>query len=400
MIKIEIFKMAFESLLANKTRSFLSMLGIIIGVSTVIAVFAIGQAARNAVDEQFAGLSAKSIVVIGTGGGRPGSTASTKLSLDDLDVVRDKSTYIETATGMLQGKSTASYNSIDESSNIVGTEATFFGISNLKLSSGRFFMEEENSDRVAVIGSDIYDTFYEEGEDAIGTVMNIGGKKVKVVGVLEESGGTLGRLSEDEAIYIPYNAVKSSILGSKGLTMLSFEANSVDNIKVATEELTKILRESHNLKDSAEDDFHIMDAGSMVGAAQDSASLMSTILTLVAAITLLVSGIGIMNVMFVTVAERTKEIGIAKAIGGKQADILSQFLMESVILSTIGGLIGVAFGQAAIPIITKLNILAMASSITGPLLGFSFSALVGITFGFYPALKASRLDPVDALRSE
>ena len=392
--------MAFESLLANKTRSFLSMLGIIIGVSTVIAVFAIGQAARNAVDEQFAGLSAKSIVVIGTGGGRPGSTASTKLSLDDLDVVRDKSTYIETATGMLQGKSTASYNSIDESSNIVGTEATFFGISNLKLSSGRFFMEEENSDRVAVIGSDIYDTFYEEGEDAIGTVMNIGGKKVKVVGVLEESGGTLGRLSEDEAIYIPYNAVKSSILGSKGLTMLSFEANSVDNIKVATEELTKILRESHNLKDSAEDDFHIMDAGSMVGAAQDSASLMSTILTLVAAITLLVSGIGIMNVMFVTVAERTKEIGIAKAIGGKQADILSQFLMESVILSTIGGLIGVAFGQAAIPIITKLNILAMASSITGPLLGFSFSALVGITFGFYPALKASRLDPVDALRSE
>ncbi|MCK5320666.1 FtsX-like permease family protein, partial [Candidatus Parcubacteria bacterium] len=172
------------------------------------------------------------------------------------------------------------------------------------------------------------------------------------------------------------------------------------NVAIATEEITQILRAEHKLKDSQADDFRIMDAGSMVGAAQDSASLMGAVLTLVAAITLLVSGIGIMNVMFVTVAERTKEIGIAKAIGGKQGDILTQFLLESIILSMIGGIIGVVIGQSAIPIISNLNLMAMSSSATGPILGFSFSALVGVTFGFYPALKASRLDPVDALRSE
>jgi len=191
------------------------------------------------------------------------------------------------------------------------------------------------------------------------------------------------------------------VLGnSGGQVMLTLEANTVDNVVLAVEEVKEILREAHGLRASQEDDFRLFDAGSMVSAAQDSASLMSTILTLVAAITLLVSGIGIMNVMFVTVAERTKEIGIAKAIGGKQADILAQFLMESIILSMIGGIIGVIFGQIAIPIISNLNIMAMSSSLMGPVLGFSFSALVGITFGFYPALKASRLDPVDALRSE
>lgn len=391
--------MAFESLFSNKTRSFLSMLGIIIGVATVIAVFAIGQAARNAVDEQFSGLSAKSIMVMGAGG-RPGATASSKLSLDDVPAIKENSTYIESATGMVQGNGTVSYNSIESSVSLVGTDPDYFSVSNLDLEKGRFFDEDETKDKVAVIGSDVYSAFFEEGEEAIGVILTIAGKKIEIIGVLKESGGTLGRLSKDEAIYIPYLIANSSILGDRAQTMLALEVNNVDNVELATEEVTEILREEHGLKASAEDDFRIFDAGSMVGAAQDSAELMSTILTLVAAITLVVSGIGIMNVMFVTVAERTKEIGIAKAIGGKQADILSQFLMESVILSTIGGLIGVILGQSAIPIISNLNILAMASSFTGPLLGFSFSALVGITFGFYPALKASRLDPVDALRSE
>ncbi|MDA3839861.1 MAG: ABC transporter permease [Patescibacteria group bacterium] len=397
-MKFEILKMAFESLLANKTRSFLSMLGIIIGVSTVIAVFAIGEGAKQAVDDQFAGLSAKSVMVMGVGG--RGATASTKLSIDDVDALKEGSVYIGEATGMIQSNGSISYNSIDSSYSIIGVDADFFGISNLELSSGRFFTEEEEKEKYIILGSDLYDNFFEEGENAIGAEMTVNQKKMEVIGVLKETGSTLGRLSKDEAIYIPYKIALSSILGSGGQIMLTLEADSVENVTLATEEATEILREEHGLRSSQDDDFRIMDAGSMVGAAQDSASLMSTILTLVAAITLLVSGIGIMNVMFVTVAERTKEIGIAKAIGGKQIDILGQFLMESVILSTFGGLIGVIIGQTAVPIISNLNILAMSASVTGPILGFSFSALVGITFGFYPALKASRLDPVDALRSE
>ena len=399
---LEILKMAFESLKQNKTRTLLSMMGVIIGVSTVIAVFSIGKGAESAVDEQFAGLSAKSIIVMGMFG-RPGATASTKLKVEDVAAIREKAEHIAIATGAVQGNVTAGYNLKEESYELVGTDLDLFTISKLELAGGRLFTEEEaaSKDKIAILGSDVVGALYEEGEDILGTAITVNGKKLEVIGYFVESGGSMGRMSKDEAIYVPFDAAQSSILGSKGAqTMLTMEADDVANVALATEEITAILREEHKLKEGQEDDFHIMDAGSMVGAAQESAALMTTVLTLVAAIVLLVSGIGIMNVMFVTVAERTKEIGIAKAIGAKQGDILSQFLYESIILSTVGGIIGISLGQGIIPLISKYGGLAVTSTITGPLLGFTFSALVGVVFGFYPALKASRLDPVDALRSE
>lgn len=401
-MQLEIIKMALESLFSKKTRSFLSMLGIIIGVSTVIAVFAIGKGAESAVDEQFAGLSAKSIIVMGSMG-RPGSTSSSKLDIDDVEVIREESEYIGAATGVIQGDATISYNSNESSYTVVGTDLEFFEISNLKLVEGRIFTEEEinSKDKIVILGSDIVDNFYENKSDIIGSTITVNNKKLEVVGYLKETGGSMGRMSKDEAIYIPYQTAESSILGSQGgRLMITLEAVDVDSVTLANEEVSSILRETHNLRDSQDDDFMIMDAGSMVGAAQESADLMTAVLTLVAIIVLIVSGIGIMNVMFVTVAERTKEIGIAKAIGAKQGDILSQFLFESIILSTIGGLIGIILGQVAIPLISKYGGLAVTSTSTGPILGFSFSALVGIVFGFYPAWKASRLDPVDSLRSE
>jgi len=399
---IEIIKMAFESLLAKKTRSFLSMLGIIIGVSTVIAVFAIGQGAKKAVNDQFAGLSAKSIMVMGNMG-RPGSTASSKLKIGDVKAVKEKAVHIALATGIVEGSATASYDGNEESYSVIGTDLDFFKIANQKLSAGRMFTDEEinSKERLVILGSDVASELYSGKSEIVGTTITVSGKKLEVIGYFEETGGSMGRVSKDEAIYFPYQTAQGSILGDRGgRLMITLEADSVENIKLATEELTQILRAEHRLKEDQEDDFRIMDAGSMVSAAQDSAALMSTVLTLVAAITLLVSGIGIMNVMFVTVAERTKEIGIAKAIGGKKGDILMQFLLESIILSTIGGIIGIIIGQSAIPLIAKFDLMAMSSSASGPLLGFSFSVLVGVFFGFYPALKASKLDPVDALRSE
>ena len=221
-----------------------------------------------------------------------------------------------------------------------------------------------------------------------------------MIGVLKKVGGRLGPLSVDEAVILPNTAAEKNILGGRGMVMINIQADSVDNIEAATQEITAILRAEHKLKIDQEDDFRIMDAGSMVATAQETAKMMSYLLTAIAAITLLVSGIGIMNVMFVTVAERTKEIGIAKAIGGKRADILWQFLLESVILSMLGGLIGIGLGLGLIPLVAKINIITLAYSWNGPIIGFSFSVLVGIFFGFYPAFKASRLDPVDALRSE
>jgi len=332
-----------------------------------------------------------------------GAKSSSKLDIEDVQIIRKEANYIGIATGAIQGYSSVSYNSSEESYMIIGTDLDFFSISNLELAVGRLFTEEEinDKDKLVILGNDVVESLYTEGEEILGTKVTISGKKLEVIGYFEENGGTLGRASKDEAVYMPYQVAQSSILGSEGgKIMFTLEANEVDNVVIATEEVTEILREEHGLKDSQKDDFMIMDAGSMVGAAQESASLMTTVLTLVAAIVLIVSGIGIMNVMFVTVAERTKEIGIAKAIGAKQGDILKQFLFESIFLSAFGGLIGVILGQSVIPLISKFGGLLITPTATGPILGFTFSALVGIIFGFYPALKASRLDPVDALRSE
>ena len=399
-MKLEILKMAFESLLANKTRSILSMLGIIIGVSTVIAVFAIGQGAQNAVDEQFQNLSANSIIVMGMRG--RSSTASSKLSISDAKVILERAEHINRSTGSISGNSTVNYGTESGTFSVVGTDISYFDISNMEAENGRFYTEDEvnSKARLALLGSGVVETLYQEGENSIGTTITISGKKLEVIGTVKEIGSSLGPLRPDDSIFIPNTTAEASILGSNGSVILNVQADSVDNVEIATEELVSVLRSEHGLRADQEDDFRIMDAGSMVGAAQESAQLMTVLLTMVAAITLLVSGIGIMNVMFVTVAERTKEIGIAKAIGGKQGDILLQFLLESMILSTIGGLVGIAIGQAAIPIISNLNIMTLAASVTGPVLGFSFSVLVGVFFGFYPAFKASRLDPVDALRSE
>jgi len=395
----EIIKMSFESLLAKKTRTFLSMLGIIIGVATVIAVFAVGKGAQESVNSQFQNLSANSILIMPNRG--RGFTSSSKLKTADAQLLLSAD-HVASATGAIQGNATVSYGSIDKSYSVVGVDQNFIGISNLNIEQGRGIEIDDINNRttVAVVGAAVVSDLFPGSVSPIGQEITVGGKKMEIVGVLKKLGSRIGMISVDSAVILPSTTAEKSILGSRGQVMITTAVDNVDNTSLATSSITSILRTEHKLKTSQENDFQIMDAGSMVAAAQASAKTMTALLTAIAAITLLVSGIGIMNVMFVTVAERTKEIGISKAIGGKQSDILSQFLLESVILSMVGGAIGIIIGQGAIPIITYFNLISMASSWTGPLIGFSFSVVVGIFFGFYPAFKASRLDPVDALRSE
>lgn len=400
---LEIIKMAFESLFSNKTRSFLSMLGIIIGVSTVIAVFAIGQGAKDEVSSQFQNLSANSILIMSNMG--RGATASSKFSATDANVIKEKVAHVGAITGVLMGNLSVSYESVDKTYSVTGVDVNYFSVSNLKLAAGREIEEDDISVKsmVAVLGATALTDLYGDtalAESAIGTTITVNNKKFEVVGVLQENGSRMGPMSVDESVIVPLSVAEKSLFGSKGQVLLNVQADSVDNVSTISTEITSVLRAEHKLKSTAADDFRIMNAGSMVAAAQESANTMQILLTVIAAITLLVSGIGIMNVMLVTVAERTKEIGIAKAIGGKQSDILSQFILESIILSTLGGVIGIAFGQIAIPMISYFNIMTLSPSLTGPLIGFFFSFFVGVFFGFYPAYKASRLDPVDALRSE
>lgn len=395
----EIIKMSFESLLAKKTRTFLSMLGIIIGVATVIAVFAVGKGAQDSVNSQFQNLSANSILIMPNRG--RGFTSSSKLKTADAQLLLSAD-HIASATGAIRGDVSVSYGSTDQSYGVVGVDQNFISISNLTIEQGRGIESADIDSKatVAVIGSTVASDLFSGSQSPLGNEITVGGKKMEIIGVLKKLGSRIGRISVDSAVIIPSSTAEKSILGSRGQVMITTAVDNVDNTSLATTSITEILRAEHQLKASQENDFSIMDAGSMISAAQESAKTMTALLTAIAAITLLVSGIGIMNVMFVTVAERTKEIGIAKAIGGKRTDILSQFLLESVILSMVGGVIGMIIGQGAIPLISYFNWLAVSSSITGPVIGFSFSVVIGIFFGFYPAFKASRLDPVDALRSE
>ena len=267
----EIIKMSFESLLAKKTRSILSMLGIIIGVSTVIAVFAIGQGAQDAVNNQFQNLSANSILVMSMRG--RGSVSSSKLSIADAKTIIEKATYVDKITAAIQGNSTVTNGSVSGNQSVMGVDENYFGVSNLNLLSGRLLTPDDISSKakVAVLGSGAVTTFFSDGNDPVGASITVGGKKMEVVGTLKEVGTSMGPMRMDDSVFIPNTTAETSIMGERGQKMINIQAKSVDLVALATEEVTAILREAHKLKTSAENDFQIMDAGSMVATAQESA---------------------------------------------------------------------------------------------------------------------------------
>ncbi|KKS52315.1 MAG: hypothetical protein UV18_C0008G0041 [Candidatus Magasanikbacteria bacterium GW2011_GWC2_42_27] len=392
---LEILKMAGEALWSNKIRSFLSVLGIIIGVSTVIVVVGIGTGAKKQIEEQYKNLSATTIMVMKQMG--RDAVSSSKLEAEDATVISQNIEHIKSTTVFISGNSTVAYGQESGSVNTFGIYDTFFDIGNLELEAGRLLTQEDvsNKSKVIVIGSGALTTLFgEEAEttQAVGQFITVSNKKMEIVGILKENGGSvMGRMSYDDAVFVPYTTAES-MLGNQANMMIVVLMDDVDNLQTGMDDITTILRIQHKLKASQADDFRIFDPGSIVGAAQSSADTMSLLLVSIATIVLIVSGVGIMNVMFVTVAERTKEIGIAKAIGAQKQDILTQFLAESVILSIGGGMVGALLGQIIIPILNTFEGWYVVPSVSGVILSFTFSAIVGLFFGFYPALKASKLD--------
>ncbi|WP_075363866.1 ABC transporter permease [Desulfosporosinus metallidurans] len=396
---LETIHLALDGIWLNKVRSFLTMLGIIIGTATIILVVAVGLGSKKSVDNQFSQMSVTTIYVMASSTGSP---IPSKLGIKDVAVIKENCPSVAAVAPQISGKAAASAGVDTESVTVLGVTEDYQSLTNLKLSSGSFLTPESvtTKEKIAVLGADIADTLFGDAPgEIVGQMININKKKFIVGGVIERKGETLGSTNIDEGVFIPYTTAQSYVLGTTITPRLTVQAKDLPSVKPALSEITAALREAHKLRPDMADDFRAMDAGSKVGAAQETARTMSVLLIAIATIVLVVGGIGIMNVMLVSVRERTKEIGTRRALGARKKDVLRQFLFEAIGISVFGGLLGVGLGEVVIPLLKYLEIEAIRS-MQGLLIAFAFSGIVGIFFGFYPATKAADSNPIEALRYE
>lgn len=402
MISIsEISKLAIRSLLRNKTRSLLTMIGIIIGVSAVISLVSIGQGLQNYITNQFESMGSNVIAVlpgkVGGSGGFSSSSApnfgGTKLTMKDVSDIAKLGGSVESAGAAIQSAASVSYQGKTKYATILGLDAEYPKIRNLTVNSGRQITNADvKSDRnVAVVGTTIVDKLF-SGGNPIGKQIKVGGQKFEIVGVLKEIGSGGFGVDTNSYVIIPITSAQS-VFGVNGVQAIAVKATDKENITPAINQIKKML--SKHLKD---DDFSVIDQGSLIQTINQILGVITVALGGIAAISLVVGGVGIMNIMLVSVTERTREIGLRKAVGAKPQDILVQFLIEAVILSLGGGVIGVIFGALGAWGIS--HFVETSVSLWSIGLAFGVSALVGIIFGVAPAARAARLSPIEALKYE
>lgn len=390
----EIIRSVFTNIFANKFRVFLTMLGIIVGAATIIMVVGIGKASEKAVEDQFAMLNVGTLYVQSAQGSR------FLLSESDVDMLNEHSENIEVATILLNTRGEISSNYESSDGTITGVSNIFDDISNLSMYSGEFIteMNEERRERVVVLGYSLAEILFPDGvETAQNETVIITGRRYTVVGVVDRVGDSIQGLAIDDSAVLPYSTAKNYVVGSSSKPKIIVIAKNIDSVADAIIEIEGLFRDAYRSTGGAE--IMIRDAGSKLVAAQDSAKTMSVLLISVAVIVLIVGGIGIMNVLFVSVKERTKEIGILKALGAQRADILWQFLLESIFISFMGGILGIILSFGMQPLMQYLDVNVMVS-FNGYLVALIFSVVTGTFFGFYPATRAASLKPIDALRYE
>lgn len=397
-----IFKVAINSLMNNKLRTLLSMLGIIIGVGAVISMLALGAGAQKQVMSQVSSMGTNLLIVRPGQAGMRGVASSTQenLKVDDAMTLLQNVEDIQQVAPVSSGSVQLKYMNRNTRSSLIGTTVTYFPIRNFEIGQGRFFTEDEvdASSRVAVLGSSTAETLFGT-QNPLGKTVKLNGINFRVVGVMK-SKGDQGWFNPDDQAIIPLRTAMKQVLGLDYLREIDLhvrEGADLDGVQAESED---ILRENHRLLADIPDDFHIRNQAESLEMANNFTRMFTVLLGGIASISLLVGGIGIMNIMLVTVTERTREIGVRKAIGARDRDILRQFLFEAMVLSILGGVIGVAMGVGVAVIIdrfTEFKTLIQPFSI---ILSLSFAVSVGVFFGFYPALRASKLDPIDALRYE
>jgi putative ABC transport system permease protein len=399
-----ILKVAFRALARNKLRSLLTALGIIIGVACVIATIGIGEGARLQTENQLKSLGTNFLMIFPgattSGGARTGASNS-KLSSEDVDAIRREVGTVAYVSASIRTVAQVIYGNQNWSTSIQGGEVDWPLIRSWNVTSGQFFTDQDNrtASKVCVLGRTVATNLFGD-EDPVGKVVRIKNIPFKVVGVLDSKGGSMMGQDQDDLVVAPYETVRKKLMGTTAVGAILASAQSNDEVDRAQDEISALLRQRHRIARAADDDFMIRSQTEMLAQAEAQSRTMSTLLWSIAGVSLLVGGIGIMNIMLVSVTERTREIGVRMAIGAKGGDIRAQFLVEAVALAITGGGVGIAVGVGIQRFVARFAGWPVALEPTAIALAFAFSAVVGITFGFYPALKASRLDPIEALRYE
>lgn len=402
---LESLRSALWALTSNRLRTFLTMLGIIIGVGAVITMVAIGEGSRRRIQERLQGLGTNQLLV------RPGSQnvgrtvlaagSSQTLTEDDAETILKNSEYVSAVSPELSRNAQVKYESKNTNTTITGTRIEFLKVRNFVLAEGRYFTVEEmkGNVKVAVLGQTVEETLFGDSK-SIGSIIKINGQNFTVIGVLAGKGQTGMGQNQDDQIMVPLTTAQTRLFGLDFVTTIAVQVYDENMMDEATFDIERALRKTHKLRGDAENDFSIRNQADILATAQETSDTMAILLASIAAISLIVGGIGIMNIMVVSVTERTKEIGIRKAIGAKRKDILLQFLIEAMVICLFGGLIGVGIGIGSAYFLQWNAGWRTVVTPDSVLLSFGLSVLVGIFFGFYPALKASQANVIDALRYE
>ncbi|MCX7018402.1 MAG: ABC transporter permease [bacterium] len=403
-----IVKVAFKSIAANKMRSFLTMLGVIIGVGAVIAMLGLGAGTREKVMESVKSMGANLLVIRAGQRASAGVMSGTQqnLKLEDAEAVLTQVPEVALVCPEVSGRYQAKYMNKNAQTNVTGSAITYFKARNFQIEKGHSFTEGDvnRQARLAVIGAKTATDLFGD-QEPVGETIKIKGINFMVVGVTK-SKGDQGWFNPDEMLVIPYTTAMSQVMGRDFLGSIYAQVRDGEDMIKTQEKISAVMRRQHKTQASAPDDFTIRNLQEITDSLNQVSSIFTMLLAGVAAVSLLVGGIGIMNIMLVTVTERTREIGVRKAIGARKIDLMSQFLLEAVTISLTGGLIGVLFGVSAIVVFNYITAEVSGAAFgakiqAGPiLLSFFFSVLVGVFFGWYPARKASRLDPIEALRYE
>jgi len=402
-----IITVAFRAINRNKLRAVLTMLGIIIGVACVIATIGIGEGARVQMESQLKSLGTNFLMIFPgsttSSGARSGFGSDSRLNETDVTAIRNECSTCAYISAQVRTSSQIIYGNQNWSTTVLGSEVDWPLIRAWNLESGEFYTDNDNraASKVCVIGKTVERELF-LGEDPIGKTIRIRNIPFRVIGVLETKGGSVMGQDQDDTIVAPYETVRKKLMGTRGTNVGIIMVASLSNelVERTEQEITQLLRQRHRINPGQDDDFSMRSQTEMLEQAEQQSRTLSVLLWSIAGVSLLVGGIGIMNIMLVSVTERTREIGIRMAIGARGSDIRSQFLVEALVLSLCGGIAGILLGLAIQKSVARFGDWPISLQPEALVLAFLFSALVGVFFGFYPAQRASRLDPIEALRYE